>query len=173
MFGKVWRLAGKLHFLMWPNLPDIPLRDQRVDHNTHLGVQSYYYRLKKSGCGHATSTYPGPTCSYTMSDSHPCPCGALECITHPTCNQVRQWLSEIALHTLSWVWWETGLIPRWIPDFPPDFPFLNQLHLLGAAWFWIHPSVCYRRRDKCQGDGKRESWSLICRWFGSVSSFSV
>lgn len=72
MFGKVWCLAGKLHFLMWPNLPDIPLQDQRVDHNTHL-VQSYYYRLKKSGCGHTTSTYPAPTCSHTMSDSHPVP----------------------------------------------------------------------------------------------------
>lgn len=46
------------------------------------------------------------------------PCGALACATRPTCNQVRQWLSEIALATLSWVWWETGLILWWSQDLP-------------------------------------------------------
>ncbi len=54
----------------------------------------------------------------SQSDTHPGPCGALACAPQPTCNQVGQWLSEIALATLSWVWWETGLILWWIPALP-------------------------------------------------------
>lgn len=67
-------------------------------------------KKNKSRCGHSESTYLVFICSYTMSDNQPPPWGALACIIHPTCNQVRQWLCEIALPPLSWVWWETGLI---------------------------------------------------------------
>lgn len=106
----LWRCGAPperetLHILTWPIRPKITHVDTEIRHRN------------KSVCGQNEFTYLVFMCSYTMSDNHPPPWGALACITHPTCNQVRQWLSEIALPTHSWVWWEAGLILWYIPDF--------------------------------------------------------
>lgn len=78
------------------------------------------------------------------------PYGDLACATHPTCNQVRQWLSEIALATLSWVWWETGLILWWIPDLPRFRQGKNERVMPSLTHQSVsrdqYASVCIRER---------------------------
>ncbi len=134
---------------MWPNLPEIPLEDQRSVCDTHTsadmthnfcpsknihGLKEYkhtgrnmytcmvqwlkththtYECIDTENLNH--TDYLNNICSHTLSlsETHAAPCGP-----QPTCNQVRQWLSEIALATLSWVWWETGLVLWWIPALP-------------------------------------------------------
>lgn len=73
----------------------------------------------------------------THSDAHPSPLWSLACITQPTCNQVRQWLSEIALATLSWIWWETGLILWWIRDWPRFRERKNERVMPSLTHFYI------------------------------------
>ena len=93
--------------------------------------------------------------TYTVAQWHPSsPLWCLSMRSHPTCNQVKQWLSEIALATLSWVWWETGLILWWIPALPrfrqgENERVMPSLTHSNASWDKC-VSVCIRKCERGQ-----------------------